>query len=63
MTEVHDRECLVLFYDLSSFRHFLIGKEFDVQTDNIALVQSVCVFYYHLKTYCGLSSETMQSPE
>jgi len=22
-----------------------------------------CVFYCHLKTYCGPSSETMQSPE
>ena len=23
----------------------------------------VCVFYCHLKTYCGSSSETIQSPE
>jgi hypothetical protein len=35
----HDRECLSLLYVLSSFHHFLIGKEFDVQTDNIALAQ------------------------
>jgi hypothetical protein len=25
--------------------------------------KNVCVFYCHLKTYCGPSSETMQSPE
>ena len=24
---------------------------------------TLCVFYCHLKTYCGPSSETMQSPE
>jgi hypothetical protein len=35
----HERECLALLYALSSFRHFLIGKEFDVQTDNSALAQ------------------------
>ena len=35
----HDRECLVLLYSLDSFRHFLIGKEFDVQTDNSDLAQ------------------------
>ena len=35
----HDRECLALLYGLTSFRHFLIGKEFDVQTDNSALTQ------------------------
>jgi hypothetical protein len=35
----HDRECLSLFYALSSFRHFLIGREFDVQTDNSVLAQ------------------------
>jgi hypothetical protein len=37
--ETHDRECLGLLYDLRSFRHFLIGKEFDVQTDNSDLAQ------------------------
>jgi hypothetical protein len=26
-------------------------------------VSIVCVFYCHLKIYCGPSSETMQSPE
>ena len=35
----HDRECLALLYALNSFRHFLLGKEFDVQTDNSALAQ------------------------
>ena len=35
----HDRECLALLYVLASFRHFEIGKEFDVQTDNSALPQ------------------------
>ncbi len=27
------------------------------------VVYVVCVFYCHLKTYCGPSSETTQSPE
>jgi hypothetical protein len=35
----HDRECLALLYALISFRHFLIGKEFDVQTGNSTLAQ------------------------
>jgi hypothetical protein len=35
----HDRECLALLYGLKSFRHFLMGREFDVQTDNAALSQ------------------------
>ena len=35
----HDRECLALLYALTSFRHFLIGKEFDVQTDSSVLAQ------------------------
>ena len=35
----HDRECLALLYALKSFRHFLLHKEFEVQTDNSALAQ------------------------
>ena len=32
----HDREALALLYALSSFRHFLLHRKFDVQTDNSA---------------------------
>ena len=35
----HDREALALLYALSSFRHFLLHRKFDVQTDNSALSQ------------------------
>ena len=35
----HDREGLALFFALKSFRHFLLGREFQVQTDNAALSQ------------------------
>ena len=35
----HDREALALLYALSSFRHFLLHRKFDVQTDNAALSQ------------------------
>ena len=35
----HDREGLALLYALKSFRHFLLGREFQVQTDNSALSQ------------------------
>ena len=35
----YDRECLALLHAFSSFHHFLIGKEFDVQTDNSDLAQ------------------------
>jgi hypothetical protein len=33
----HDRECLALLYALKSFRHYLLHREFEVQTDNSAL--------------------------
>ena len=35
----HDREGLALLFGLKSFRHFLLGREFTVQTDNAALSQ------------------------
>jgi hypothetical protein len=35
----HDREALALLYALKSFRHFLLRREFEVQTDNAALSQ------------------------
>jgi hypothetical protein len=35
----HDRECLALLYALKSFRHYLLHKHFQVQTDNAALSQ------------------------
>ena len=35
----HDREGLALLFALKSFRHFLLGREFQVQTDNAALSQ------------------------
>jgi len=35
----HDRECLALLYGLKAFRHFLMGCNFEVQTDNAALSQ------------------------
>jgi len=35
----HDREALALLYALTSFRHFLLHRKFDVQTDNSALSQ------------------------
>ena len=35
----HDREALGLLFGLKSFRHFLLGREFQVQTDNSALSQ------------------------
>ena len=35
----HDREALGLLFGLKSFRHFLLGREFQVQTDNAALSQ------------------------
>ena len=35
----HDRECLALLYALKSFRHYLLHREFEVQTDNSALAQ------------------------
>ena len=35
----HDREDLTLLYALKSFRHFLMMRKFEVQTDNSALKQ------------------------
>ena len=35
----HDREALALLYALRSFRHFLLHRRFEVQTDNSALSQ------------------------
>ena len=35
----HDRECLAVLYALKSFRHYLLHKNFQVQTDNSALSQ------------------------
>jgi hypothetical protein len=35
----HDREGLALLYALKSFRHFLLIRKFEVQTDNSALSQ------------------------
>ena len=35
----HDREGLALLYALKSFRHFLLMRKFEVQTDNSALSQ------------------------
>ena len=35
----HDREGLALLFGLKSFRHFLLGREFQVETDNSALSQ------------------------
>ena len=35
----HDREALALLYALKSFRHFLLRRRFEVQTDNAALSQ------------------------
>ena len=35
----HDRECLALLYALKSFRHYLLHKNFEMQTDNSALSQ------------------------
>jgi hypothetical protein len=34
-----------------------------VKVSNHKTLKNGCVFYCHLKTYCGPSSETMQSPE
>ena len=35
----HDREGLALLYALKYFRHFLLMRQFEVQTDNSALSQ------------------------
>jgi hypothetical protein len=35
----HDRQCLALLYALKSFRHYLLHREFEVQTDNSAFSQ------------------------
>ncbi len=56
----------------SHYPNDLDGSLNEVATDKISIVLtiiivpltvSMCVFYCHLKTYCGPSSETIQSPD
>jgi hypothetical protein len=59
----HDREALALLYALKTFRHFLIQRRFEMQTDNAALSQIFtsrdlsdlyCRWYHKLAEFPGM---------
>ncbi len=62
--------CLHLLHSLY-FHSFFLSLLFEnIPKENVSsseftfpIILIVCVFYYHLKTYCGSRSETIQSPE